>query len=94
MIRIATVETEKAERLMKALCNHFARKTTAGYEGNQGHIQFRDGRCDLTATASTLTLQLEADNLESLARVERVAVDHLLRFAADEDLQISRQDMV
>ena len=94
MIRIATIETDKAERLMKALCNHFARKTTAGYEGDHGHIQFRDGRCDLTATASTLTLQLEADNPESMARVERVAVDHLLRFAADDNLQISWQAVV
>ncbi len=91
MIRIATVETEKAERLMKALCNHFARKTTASYEGNQGHIEFRDGKCDLTATAGTLTLRLEAESPESMARIERVAIDHLLRFAAEDNLQVTWQ---
>jgi hypothetical protein len=35
MIQIATIEIEKAERLMKALCNHFARKITSRYEGDK-----------------------------------------------------------
>jgi hypothetical protein len=92
MIQIAVIETNKAERLMKALCNHFARKITARYEGDKGHIEFGDGKCDVLATPATLTLQVEAENADSLARVERVVVDHLLRFTPDEEIQVKWED--
>ena len=45
MSQIAAIETDKAERLLKALCNHFARKRTVGYEGNKGFFDFGDGKC-------------------------------------------------
>ncbi len=38
MIQVAMIETDKAERLMKALCNNFARKITARYEGDKKAI--------------------------------------------------------
>ena len=88
MKRIAIIETEKAGRLMKALCNHFARKITASYEGDKGYIKFQDGTCELTATAISLTLQVEADDIESHTRVKEVVVNHLLRIAPDENFQI------
>jgi uncharacterized protein len=92
MIQIATIETNKAERLMKALCNHFARKITARYEGDKGYIEFGDGKCEVTVTSNTLTLQVEAENADSLSRVERVVVDHLPRFTPGEDIQINWRD--
>jgi hypothetical protein len=88
MIQIAVVNTDKAERLMKALCNHFSNKTSAHYEGDKGYVEFRDGKCELTATASTLTLQVEAQNAESHARLAQVVGDHLQRFTPGEDLAI------
>jgi hypothetical protein len=88
MIQIAVVNTEKAERLMKALCNHFSQKTSAHYEGDKGYVEFGDGKCELTATASTLTLQVEAQNAEALARLEHVVGDHLQRFTPAEELVI------
>jgi hypothetical protein len=63
---------------MKTLCNHFSRKTTARYEGDRGHIEFQDGKCEFTAASKTLMLQVEAENANSLSRVKQV--DHLLRF--------------
>ena len=92
MIHTATINTNKAERLMKALCNHFARKITAGYEGDKGYVQFQDGKCELTATPNTLTLQVQAENAEHLSRLKQVVVDHLLRFAPGEDLQVHWSD--
>jgi len=92
MIQIATIETNKAERLMKALCNHFARKITARYEGDKGYIEFGDGKCEITATSSTLTLQVKAENADDLARVERVVVEHLLRFTPEDNFQINWRD--
>ncbi len=92
MIQIADIKTHKAERLIKALCNHFARKIIAKYEGDKGYIEFGDGKCEIIATSSTLTLQVKADNAESLGRVERVVVDHLLRFTPDEEIQVNWKD--
>ncbi len=91
MIQTATIPTNKAERLMKALCNHFARKIDARYEGNKGYIKFGDGTCEITATADLLTLKVEAETVENLERVKRVVVDHLLRFAPDEEIKIDWQ---
>jgi hypothetical protein len=92
MIRITSIQTDKAERLMKALCNHFARKITARYEGNKGYIDFGDGKCEITATSSTLTFQVEAENTDNLSLVERVIGDHLVRFTPGEDIQITWRD--
>ena len=89
MIQEATIQTDKAERIMKTVCNHFARKTTASYEGNKGYVEFGDGKCEITVTSNTMLLQLSADNVDNLSRVQNVVVKHLLRFAPGENLQIN-----
>lgn len=93
MIQMAAVPTDKAERLMKALCNHFARKIDANYEGDKGYIKFGDGTCEITASSDLLTLKVEAENVENIERVKRVVVDHLLRFAPDEEIKIDWQSL-
>jgi uncharacterized protein len=93
MIQIATIETDKAERLMKALCNHFARKRTAHYEGNKGYIDFGDAKCEITATSSMLTFQAEADTADGLEHVRRAVGNHLGRFTPDEEIQINWKDL-
>ena len=40
----ATVQTEKADRYMKALINHFSRKVNAAYSGNAGYVECGFGR--------------------------------------------------
>ena len=87
MIQIATIDTNKAERFMRALCNHFSRKRTAHYEEHKGYIDFGDGKCEITATSSLLTFQAEANTLEGLAHVKRAIEKHLLHFTPGEDLQ-------
>jgi uncharacterized protein len=76
MIQIATIETDKAERLMKALCNHFARKRTAHYEGDKGYIDFGDAKCEITASSNTMIFQAEADTTEGLDHVKRAVGNH------------------
>ena len=93
MIQIAALETDNAERLMKALCNHFARKITARYEGNKGYIEFGDGKCEITATSSTLTFQAEAEDVDGLDHVKRAVVKHLQRFTTGEDVQFDWKDL-
>jgi hypothetical protein len=92
MIQIATIDTDKAERLMKALCNHFVRKITARYEGNKGYIEFGDGKCVITATSSTLTFQAEADNVDGLNHVKQAVIKHLQRFTPEEDIEFDWKD--
>ena len=93
MIQIAAIETDKAERLMKALCNHFARKINARYAVDKGYIEFEDGKCELTATSSLLKFRIEAETAEGLDHVKRAVVKHLERFTPGEDLQIVWKDL-
>ena len=92
MIQIATIQTDKAERLMKALCNHFARKIPAKYEGDKGYIEFGDGKCEITATSSTLKFQAEAESTDGLDHVKRAVVKHLSRFSPEENFQFNWKD--
>ncbi|MBK6644186.1 MAG: DUF2218 domain-containing protein [Anaerolineales bacterium] len=92
MIQITDIPTDRAERLMKALCNHFARKIDAKYDGDKGYIKFGDGTCEISVTTNVLTLKVEAENLENIERVKRVVVDHLLRFTPDEEIIINWQN--
>jgi uncharacterized protein len=87
MIQIAIIETDKAERLMKALCNHFARKRTAKYEGDKGFIDFGDGNCEIIAAANSLKFQAVADTPDGLDHVKKAVEKHLLRFTPEDDYQ-------
>jgi uncharacterized protein len=93
MLQTAIIETDKAERLMKALCNHFARKITARYEGDKDYIEFGDGKCEITATSSMLTFQAEADTTDGLEHVRRAVGNHLQRFTPEEEMQIIWKDL-
>jgi uncharacterized protein len=93
MNHIATIETNKAERLMKALCNHFAQRITARYEEDKGYIEFQAGKCEISVTPTLMTLQFEAENADNLSRLQEVIVDHLLRFSPNDNLQINWQDL-
>jgi len=88
MIQIASIETNNAERLMKALCNHFARKITAKYEGDKGTIEFGDGKCEITATSSSLEFLAEANTIGGLDHVKRAVAKLYSVFTSGEDIQI------
>lgn len=84
----ARVETAKATRYLKAMCNHFDRKVNAGYSGNTGRVQFPFGSCSFVAEDDALLINVTADSQTRFARVKAVIADHLIRFAAGEDLQV------
>jgi uncharacterized protein len=92
MIQIATIETDKAERLMKALCNHFARKINARYEGDKGYIEFTDGKCKITATSRMLIFQAEAETANGLDHVKLAVDKHLVRFTPEDNFQFNWRD--
>lgn len=82
----ATVKTENAGRIIKTLCNHFARKVDASYEGNNGRINFPFGDCQLTAQEDALLINIEAESDTLLDRAKYVVGDHLIRFAPKEEI--------
>jgi hypothetical protein len=83
------VTTEKAQRYLKALCNHFSHKVQASYDENNGHVEFGFGVCEMKAEATTLSFAIEAEDAESFEQVKFVVADHLERFSGDEALKVS-----
>lgn len=69
---------------MKALVNHFGRKTNAAYEGNSGYIEFGFGRCDIDAQPNTLSFTLNSPGQTELDRLKMVIDKHLVRFSQND----------
>ena len=84
----SNVTTDKAERYLKALCNHFNRKVTAEYNDNRGTVNFGFGECEFDASSSELVIRIQAENEENFARVKFVVADHLERFSGDDALKV------
>jgi hypothetical protein len=89
MISVVMLETTRAERLMKALCNHFARKVFARYEGNEGYIDFGDGECGIRVTPGMMQFQAQAETAEGLEHVKRAVSKHLGHFTPGEEIQLT-----
>ena len=85
----ATVQIEKAPRYMKALVNHFSRKTNAAYDGDSGDIEFDFGRCDIQTDADTLSFALNSPTHEELERLKFVVDKHLIRFSQNEIVELA-----
>jgi len=88
----ASVETEKASRYLKALCNHFDRKVKAEYNDTQGTVAFGFADCQMEAIDSTLKISIQAETEENFGRVKYVVSDHLIRFAPNESLIVDWVD--
>jgi len=84
----ATVETPKAERYLKALCNHFSHKVTAEYNDNHGTVQFGFGTCEMDATPGELAIRIQAEDEVNFTRVKYVVADHLERFSGEDALKV------
>ena len=90
----ASVETPKAVRFMKALCNHFGHKVTAEYTEQQGTVQFGFGHCEMNADENALSFHIAADTEENFNRVKSVIASHLERFSGEDALQVQWVDRV
>lgn len=86
------VTTDKAQRYLKALCNHFNRKVTAEYTDNHGTVQFGIGFCEMNATDDALVIRIQAEDEEKLSQVKYVVADHLERFSGEDRLQVQWLD--
>jgi hypothetical protein len=84
----ATIETAKASRYLKALCNHFNRKVEAEYDDERGTVQFGFAYCEMHALGDTLVIDIQAETDSEFDRVKYVISDHLERFGASEGLAV------
>lgn len=84
----AAVQTPKAARYLKALCNHFSRKVTAEYSDTRGTVQFGFASCEMNAIDGTLIIDLQADDAAGFERAKYVVSDHLERFSTGEGLTV------
>lgn len=86
----ATVTTDKAARYLKALCSHFNHKVEATWSDNEGksegNVAFGFADCQIHADATTLTMHLQAEDAEGMARAKDVVGGHLERFAHKDKL--------
>jgi len=81
------IATSNGRRYMTQLCKHWAHKFDVVYDENQGLVPFSpDRRCRMAADAKGLTLTIEVEDAEQMARMQGVVIDHLKRFAFREDL--------
>ena len=71
-----TFETDRASCHLKSLCHHFGRKVDAECSATAGWVQFRIGRCDMTADDSKLTLTVTAEDQENLDQVVQIVTSH------------------
>ncbi|GIK55056.1 MAG: DUF2218 domain-containing protein [Chloroflexi bacterium] len=88
----AQVETAKASRYLKALCNHFARKVETRYDDNNGRVQFPFGNCQLQASANALLITVTAVDETMFVTAKAVVADHLVRFGEKEELTVNWVD--
>jgi hypothetical protein len=84
----AHIQTPNAARYLTQLCKHLANRTQVTLGEGVGDIVFDSGTAHLTAAAGVLAIEVDAADVETLARVQDVVARHLVRFAFREDLVV------
>ena len=84
----AVVATNNAQAYLSRLCRHFARQVPATLVGQQGAIDFRFGRCRITADTRQLRLHVELADPRQVDLAEQLLSEHLLRVARDESPRV------
>ena len=70
-------------KLMNRLAKHWAHKFEIALTEDRADIPFPMGRCVLRVEGDTLQATVEASDAESLAKLETVVADHLVRMAKE-----------
>jgi len=87
-----TFETDRASRYLTSLCHHFGRKVDANCDATSGWVEFRIGRCEMTADDSKLALTVSAKDQKNLDQVVQIVTSHLERFAFRENPKLAWQE--
>ncbi|QFU17743.1 DUF2218 domain-containing protein [Microvirga thermotolerans] len=68
----ASIGTELPDRYLVQLCKQFALSNPATYSDTRGRAEFGFGHCTLQASSRYLTLVVEAEDEQSLARMQHL----------------------
>lgn len=85
----AAVATERASRYLQQLCKHWSHRFDVSFDATQGTIRFDGAVCRLAAAPEQLSLVLESDDRDLLARMCHVVAEHLKRFAFRETIEVA-----
>lgn len=76
------ISTNEASRYLQQLCKHWSHKFEVTFTPVEGRVPFPTGSvCTMAAAPECLTLRVEAADAAEAARMGKVVVDHLQRFA-------------
>jgi len=78
-----TAEVLGPAKLMNRLAKHWSHKFDIELTEDSADIPFPFGRCVLSVDGPALQATVEAEDAESLAKVETVVADHLVRMARE-----------
>ena len=79
--------TPNASKYLQQLCKHFAHKVEVDYDPQQGRVSFPFGKAVLSASDTSLSVEIAAEAPEALQRAKSVIDIHLVRFAFREDFK-------
>ncbi|SFE13310.1 hypothetical protein SAMN04487819_108101 [Actinopolyspora alba] len=89
----AEVTTERPQRYLSQLCEHFAHKVDSEHDDATGRVEFDVGTCELRAEGRTLLLRARAADREGVDRVKQVVGTHLERFGTRDELEVHWTDV-
>ena len=73
-----TVQSPKADRYMKSLANHFARKVQVDWDGElRATVHFPMGPCTIHSEGESLTFDCSAESEQALAAMQGVIDAHV-----------------
>jgi len=89
----AVISTQNGSKYLQQLSKHWAHKIPAlTFDKNRAHIPFNEEvLLELEADEETLTAQVSAPDLQTVTRYGEVFVNHIVRFAFRETLEINWQ---
>jgi hypothetical protein len=80
-LETARVPTANGAKYVQQLCKHWSHKLDVQLSENAGIVRFPAAVATMAAAAETLTVQVEAEDDETLQRMKGVVASHLDRFA-------------
>jgi len=89
----AVIKTKSGSKYLQQLSKHWAHKIPAlTFDKTQAHIPFNEEvLLELEADEETLIAKVSAPDLETVTRYKEVFVNHIVRFAFRETLEINWQ---
>lgn len=84
--KTANIKTEQGQRYLQMLCKHFKHKVSAGWDEEQGWVEFAMGRCELNCTNELLQVRCQAGNVKDLQEITDTVKSHFDRFAQKQQL--------